>query len=135
MNTQVRTKFFLSMSLAAACLATALLGQQGQTQPAAADISGKWHFVFQTEGGPREFDATFQQNGDKVTGKWADKDDVKGTFSAGKLALEFAADSDEAGPGTLKIDGDLADDALTGTWSFQSYDGTFKATRSKPAAS
>jgi hypothetical protein len=63
-----------------------------------------------------------------VTGKW-DKSDVKGTFTDGKLNLEFPINSEEAGPGTLKIKGDLANDALTGTWEFQEYNGTFKATR------
>jgi len=104
----------------------------GGTPPAqAGDVSGKWHFVFQTQDGTREFDATFQQEGDKITGKWANSADVKGTFSGGKLSLEFPATSDEVGPGTLKIDGELSGDSLTGNWSFQSYDGTFKATRSK----
>jgi hypothetical protein len=134
MNTNLQTKVFLSMLLAAGCLATGLIAQQEQRQPAASDVTGKWHFVFQTEGGPREFDAIFQQDGDKVSGKWDGKEEVKGTFSGGKLALEFPTNSDEAGPGTLKVDGNLANDALTGTWSFQTYDGTFKATRSKAAA-
>lgn len=130
MSNRLQIKLFLWVSLAALCLTPTLLAQQAQTQPAAAEVSGKWHFVFQTEGGPREFDATFQQDGDKVSGKWDNKDDVKGTFSGGKLSLSFPINSDEAGPGTLKVDGDLANDTLTGTWSFTQYDGTFKATRS-----
>jgi hypothetical protein len=133
MTRKLRTKFFPGIVLAAVCLSPALIHARNQTQ--AGSIAGKWHFVFQTPDGTREFDATFQQDGDKVTGKWADKDDVKGTFSDGKLALAFTANSDEAGPGTLKIDGALAEDALTGNWSFQTYDGAFKATRSKPATS
>jgi len=130
MNNKLQIKFFLSVSLAALCLAATLAARQAQPQPAPAGINGKWHFVFQTEGGPREFDAVFQLDGDKVTGKWDNKDDVKGTFSGGKLSLAFPVNSDEAGPGTLKVDGDLAEDTLTGTWSFTQYDGTFKATRS-----
>jgi hypothetical protein len=123
-----RTTFFLWLGIAALCISAVALGRQQQTQ---ADVSGKWHFVFQTQDGPREFDAAFQQDGSKITGKWDGDADVKGTFSDGKLSLEFPVNSSEVGPGTLKIDGELAEDALTGSWSFQTYDGTFKATRSK----
>ncbi len=93
-------------------------------------ISGKWHFVLQTEGGDRDREATFQQDGNKVTGKWADAD-VRGTFEDGKLDLAFPMTTEEVGEGTLKIKGQLADDSLTGTWEFQSYSGTFKATRAQ----
>jgi hypothetical protein len=93
-----------------------------------ADISGKWHFVLQTEGGDREKEATFQQAGSKVTGKWDDAD-VQGTFDDGKLDLEFPVTSEEVGKGMLKLKGQAAEDSLTGTWEFQSYSGTFKATR------
>ena len=131
MTSRLRTKFFLWIALAALCLWPAAVAAQAPE----ANVGGKWHFVFQTEGGVREFDATFQQDGDKITGKWANTDEVKGTFSGGKLALEFPVNSEEAGPGTLKLDGNLADDVLKGDWSFQSYNGTFKATRPKPATS
>ncbi len=94
------------------------------------DISGKWHFVLQTEGGDREREATFQQEGTKVTGKWADAD-VRGTIENGKLDLAFPMTTEEVGEGTLKIKGQLAEDSLTGTWEFQSYSGTFKATRAQ----
>ena len=133
MKDKVRAKFCLSFLLAVACLPLATLSNQAQAQ-SSGTVTGKWHFVFETEGGPREFDATFQQDGEKVTGKWGTDADVKGTFSAGKLILEFPVNSEEAGPGTLKINGELAEEALTGTWSFNEYDGAFKATRSKPAA-
>ncbi|MGI9072868.1 MAG: hypothetical protein ACR2JB_16515 [Bryobacteraceae bacterium] len=93
-----------------------------------ADISGKWHFVLQTEGGDREKEATFQQTGNKVTGKWDDAD-VQGTLDDGKLDLEFPMTTEEVGKGTLKLKGQAAEDSLTGTWEFQSYSGTFKATR------
>ena len=96
-----------------------------------ATVAGKWHFILDTEGGDRTFDPVFQQDGEQVTGKWGNGD-VKGTFTEGKLLnLEFPVNSEEAGPGTLKIKGELADDALSGSWSFNDYSGTFKATRVK----
>jgi hypothetical protein len=75
-------------------------------------------------------DSDFQVDGDQVSGKFG-KTDVKGTFTDGKLNLEFPLNSDEAGPGTMKIKGELAGDTLTGNWSFQEHDGTFKASRVK----
>jgi len=96
----------------------------------AATVAGKWHFVLNTEGGDREIDSEFKQDGDQVTGKWG-SGDVKGTFTDGKLNLEFPFTSDEAGPGTMKIKGTLAADALTGDWGFNEYSGSFKATRVK----
>jgi hypothetical protein len=130
MTSKVRFKFFLSVLFAAACLCAAAFAQESHGSTSAGnDISGKWHFVFQTEGGVREFDADFKLDGDKVSGKWGDSADVKGTYTDGKLSLEFAVNSEEAGQGTLKIEGELADNALSGTWAFQQYDGTFKATR------
>jgi len=97
---------------------------------AAADITGKWQFVLNTEGGDRTAAATFQVDGNKVSGKWGDANaDVAGTFTDGALDLAFPYNSDEAGPGTLKLKGKLEGDALTGTWEFQEYSGTFKATR------
>ena len=93
-------------------------------------IAGKWHFVLQTQDGDRTYDATFTEDGDRVGGKW-DKYEVKGTFIGGKLNLEFPAASDEVGEGVLKITGQLAKGELTGTWSFQTYDGKFTAARAK----
>ena len=99
-------------------------------------VAGKWHFVLDTPGGDRDLDAIFEQTADKVSGKWAigvggkDGDPVAGTYSEKKLALEFAFNSPEVGPGTMKINGKLNDDGtLTGDWAFQDYSGTFKATK------
>lgn len=100
-------------------------------QTASPDISGKWEFVLDTEGGPRTRMADFKLDGKTVTGTWEKKPDVKGTFSEGKLDLEFPLDSEEVGQGTLKLNGKLGE-TLTGSWSFQTYSGTFKATRVKP---
>jgi hypothetical protein len=112
-----------------AVLAIAFAPQSPAQSPT---VSGKWHFVVQTEGGERISEPVLQQNGDQVTGKW-DNADVKGTFSGGKLDLAFPYTSDEAGPGILKIKGELKGDTLTGSWEFQEYTGSFKATRSSPA--
>ncbi|MGA8028222.1 MAG: hypothetical protein WB992_13855 [Bryobacteraceae bacterium] len=121
---------YLMMTMLAAALPLCLAVPMGMAQARTADISGTWHFVLQTDGGERVSEPTFQQNGDKVTGKWGTAD-VKGTFSDGKLNLEFPYNSDEAGAGKLKINGQLDGDVLTGEWGFQEYSGKFKATRSK----
>lgn len=105
-----------------------------------ATVAGKWHFVFDTEGGDREFNTIFEQNADKVTGKWditetkKDGDAVAGTFVDKQLTLEFPVES-EVGPGTLKLTGKLGDDnAISGNWSFGDYSGTFKAVHPAAAA-
>jgi hypothetical protein len=118
------------LSIVAAFLLAGILPHAAAQAP---DISGQWHFVMQTEGGDRTADPTFQLDGQNVTGKW-DKADVKGTFSNGRLDLAFPYNSDEVGPGTLKIKGEWKDGALTGTWEFQEYTGSFKATRSPKAS-
>lgn len=92
------------------------------------ELPGKWHFVLETDGGPREVDAEFTLEGEKVGGKWGDAE-VKGTFADGKLALEFPLNSAEAGQGTLKITGGFQADDLKGTWTFLEYSGTFTAKR------
>ena len=93
----------------------------------AAEVSGKWNFVLDTEGGERRASADFVLEGEKVTGKYGEAD-VQGTCVEGKLELSFPLNS-EVGPGTLKISGKVAEKEITGTWKFETYSGTFKATR------
>ena len=94
-------------------------------------IAGKWHFVLNTEGGNRESEAVFIQEGTKVTGKWG-KTDVAGTFTDGDLNLAFPMTSEEAGmTDTLTLKGKLEGGTLKGTWVFSSYSGTFTGTRSE----
>ena len=95
---------------------------------AADDVSGSWHFVFQTPGGEREMDASLKVDGGQVTGKFADAD-VKGTYKDGAIELTFPFNSPEAGPGTMSIKGSLASGALSGAWEFAGYSGTFVAKR------
>jgi hypothetical protein len=96
---------------------------------ASDDVSGAWAFVLNTDDGGRNMTATFKVDGKTVTGTWAEKTEVKGTFADGVLDLSFPFNSDEIGAGTLALKAKLANDELTGTWSFQQYGGTLKATR------
>jgi hypothetical protein len=97
---------------------------------AAADITGSWQFVMNTQGGDRTARATFKVDGKAVTGTW-ETTKVQGTFADGILELSFPLESPEAGAGTLGIKAKLVNDELTGDWTFQSYGGTLKATRVK----
>ncbi|MCC7176075.1 MAG: hypothetical protein IT159_12840 [Bryobacterales bacterium] len=114
------------LMLGAAALACALA--LAAALAAAEDVSGNWHFVLQTPGGEREADAAFKVNGEEVTGTFGDAE-VKGTFKNGALELAFPLNSPEAGPGTMSIKGTLADGALSGSWEFAGYEGTFLAKR------
>jgi hypothetical protein len=106
-------------------LLAALLALPAQTPQ---DIGGKWHFVLDTEGGPREADAEFSVEAGIVKGKWAETP-VEGTYKDGQLDLSFKFTSPEAGEGTLKISGKLDGDVLKGNWAFEQYSGTFAAKR------
>lgn len=99
------------------------------TQAMSDDVSGAWAFVLNTDGGDRNSSATFKVDGKAVTGKWGETTEVQGTFANGVLDLSFPFESTEAGSGTLAINAKLANDELTGTWSFQQYSGTLKGTR------
>ena len=102
---------------------------QSAAPAAVGDISGKWHFVYQTDAGEREKSADFKLDGDQVTGKYGGAD-VKGTFKDGDIDLAFPYDSEEAGmQATLKMKGKLKEGKLVGNWQFADYDGTFVATR------
>jgi hypothetical protein len=95
-----------------------------------ATITGKWHFVLDTQGGDRDMDAEFTVDADgKVTGTFANTP-VAGTWKDGKMDLNFELTSEEAGEtAPLKLNGKLDDTGtLTGNWEFAEYSGTFKAT-------
>jgi hypothetical protein len=100
-----------------------------RTVTASDPITGKWTFVFDTEGGPREFAADLKLDGDKVSGKFENAE-VKGTFKDQKIDLAFPYESEEANmTDTLKITGKLEKDALVGDWAFNQWTGTYKAQR------
>jgi hypothetical protein len=97
----------------------------------AAGIDGKWEVALETAGGPRAAVANFKVDGEKVSGTW-DTTDVQGTFKDGALNLSFPYTSAEGGmTAPLTIKGQLEGDAITGTWVFGEYSGSFKATRPK----
>jgi hypothetical protein len=101
-----------------------------KTASAADPVTGKWTFVFDTEGGPREFAADLKLDGDQVSGRFAGKADVKGTFKDQKIDLAFPFESEEANmTDTLKITGKMQKNTLTGDWAFSHYTGTYTARR------
>ncbi len=133
----IRTILSLATVAAALCVgAWPATMQDGAPQPSQAtaatnDISGKWHFILNTEGGDRDSQALFKVDGDQVTGKW-DTTDVKGTYKDGDLDLAFPLNSEEAGmTATFKVKGKLKDGKLVGNWEFSDYNGTFTATKNK----
>jgi hypothetical protein len=124
----VRKLLVVAAAMAGLMMVVPMAGAQN------AGISGKWHFVLNTDGGDREMDAEFSVDADgKVTGKLG-KSDVAGTYKDGKMDLSFPVTSEESGDtAPLKLAGKIDDSAaLTGTWEFSSYNGTFKATRPAP---
>ncbi len=122
-----------AISLTIGLVALLLISSSLPAQTAkAADLTGQWHFVLDTPGGDRPSDADFKVDDGKVTGKYG-KSDAAGTFADGKMDLAFPIETDEAGAGTLKLNGTLDGDTITGNWSFNEYNGTFKATRATAA--
>ena len=112
----------------AGVLLTAAESRVGAVGSRTTDISGKWHFVLDTEDGNRDVEAQLKLTGDQVTGIWQ-KADVKGTFRGTDLDLAFPLTSEEAGmTATLKLKGTLTDGKLKGRWAYAEYSGDFTAT-------
>jgi len=104
----------------------------------AAELSGRWHFVFETEAGIREANMALEVKGQEVVGKVypvGSEDtstEVKGTLDGGRLTLEFEYYSADAGyKSIVKIQGTLEGDKIAGEWQFDEHSGTFTATRLK----
>jgi hypothetical protein len=123
----------MKKSLLALAVLGCLLALGNLAHARGTPLDGKWHFVFDTPDGDREADADFTVSPEgAVTGKLGPAD-VAGTFKDGQLKLDFQITESEAGAaGQLKLDGKVNADALTGSWEFESYGGTFRATRPKP---
>ena len=138
----------LAIALTSTTLVTpaSLIAQAAPATPAAQDkpaapaagqdqrINGKWHFVFDTGGGDRDFSAEFTVDAQgNVTGTW-EKAPATGTYKDGHLLMAFDTYSEEASEtATLHLDGKFDDtNTLTGNWTFSSYEGAFKATHPKP---
>jgi hypothetical protein len=123
----------MKQSLVALAVLGCLLAAGNLAHARSTAVDGKWHFVFDTPDGDREADADFAVSTEgEVTGKLGPAD-VAGTYKDGQLKLDFPINESEAGAaGQLKLEGKVNADAITGSWEFESYGGTFRATRPKP---
>ena len=113
-------KLILFFLLAAVCLP-------------AADLSGKWNFVWQTEGGERLSTLTVTMDKDKVTAQFPEaKTPIHGTFAENRLNLTGKLYSSEAGQeGDFRLKGVLEGDQLKGTASWDEHEMTFTAKRAQ----
>ena len=110
------------LALLCACL-TVILG--------AADISGKWNLVWDTEGGIRHGEWIIAQEGENLTVK-SEGQVLSGTLQGDKLKVSGEFNSNEAGySATLEVEGTLKDGKLSGRGTWDQYGMTFTATRSE----
>ena len=119
------TRSTLFRILAAALLAMSIFPLD------AADMTGKWDMVWDTEGGVRRTVWEVRQEGEKVT---VDTDGSKltGTIKDNQFAVEGSFYSAEAGYNApLKVSGSLEGDALNGKGSWDQYSMSFTASRAK----
>lgn len=97
----------------------------------AADISGKWSLVWDTEGGVRRTVWDIRQDDEKITVE-TDGHKLEGSFHNNTLTLEGRFYSAEAGYGAvLKVTGTLEDGKLKGSGSWDQYAMTFTAERAE----
>jgi hypothetical protein len=109
------------------CLAILLLSQVA----VAADLNGKWNFVFFSENGEHPREIVLTTSGSDVTGKLGEET-YKGTLKNGALEMSGEHYAAEAGyKATLKMSGKLEGDTIKGKANWDMYDLTFKATKAK----
>lgn len=108
-------------------LALLLLAQAAM----AADLNGKWDFMFNTPVGERQFEITITDKDGNLTATMGETE-FKGAFRDGKLELAGEHYADEAGyKAEFKIAGQIEGDQLKGDATWDTYDLTFIATRVK----
>lgn len=97
----------------------------------AADLVGKWNFVWRIEDGERRSTITFTRDQGKVKAQFPDaKAPIEGTFKDNRLTLAGTLYSAEAGQdGAFRLSAELVDDELQGTANWQGHDVTFTAKR------
>ena len=95
-------------------------------------MSGTWQMVWDTEGGIRRTDWKITQEGESITVQF-EGNVFKGTFKAGRLAVEGKLYSAEAGyTAQLKVEGALQEDGgLKGRGTWDQYAMTFTAERAE----
>jgi len=102
----------------------------------AADLSGKWDFVWQTPGGERRNPMVFTVDGENVTADIpGNTTKITGTLRENKLTLSGTLYSPEAGQeGKFKLEATLEGEQLKGSASWEEHHMTFTATKAKAAA-
>ena len=102
---------------------------------AAADVSGKWVMQVELSAGSGSPTFTFQQNGEKLTGKYSGtlgEADVTGTVKGDDVQFQFTVKSD-LGELTAKYTGKVTGDTMKGKADYGPAvgDGTFEGKRQK----
>lgn len=101
---------------------------------AAADITGKWNFVWQTPGGERRSTLTFNPDGNapnkiKVEFPGA-KEPMQGTLDGDKLTVTGDLYSAEAGSSAaFRLNGTVSGQRIKGTASWAEHEMTFEAAK------
>jgi len=97
----------------------------------AADLDGKWNFVFESDNGEHPRVIAMQTDGDKVTAKLGEEP-LQGTCKDGKLELSGEHFAPEAGySGAMKISGTVAGGEIKGTATWDRMPLTFTAAKAK----
>ena len=102
---------------------------------AAADVSGKWVLDVTLTAGSGSPTFTFQQSGEKLTGKYSGtlgEADVTGTVKGDDIQFQFTVKGD-LGELTVKYTGKVTGDAMKGKTDYGSAlgNGTFEGKRQK----
>lgn len=96
-------------------------------------LSGAWTVSFNGPNGPIEAEATFKQDGDKVTGSItgpAGETAFSGTAKGNTFNVSFSVQT-QSGEISIKMSGEREGDSLKGTFDFGQGTGDYTGKRKK----